>query len=95
MNLNTKGVGYAGILSFVVGLLTYGPFQSALTAAVGTQAAQWVGLVFIVAGFAAAYLGMPHNVPTGSAVPNAPTQLVAAAPAAAPPSAPADTTKGS
>lgn len=62
--LNTKPVGYAGVLAFILGLLTYGPFQAALTTALGAQATQWAGLVFIVAGFAGAYYGMPHVVPT-------------------------------
>jgi uncharacterized membrane protein YuzA (DUF378 family) len=62
--LNIKSVGYAGILSFVIGLLTDGPFQDALTKAVGSQASQWLGIIFIVAGFAAAYYGMPHTIPS-------------------------------
>lgn len=72
--LNTKPVGYAGILSFVVGLLTYGPFQTALTKATSAQVAEWLGIVFIVAGFAAAYYGMPHTVTTANPTPAAPPQ---------------------
>jgi len=64
LSLNTKAVGYAGILTFVVGLLCQGPFQAALTKALPAAAANWLGVVFVVAGFAAAYYGMPHTVDT-------------------------------
>lgn len=62
--LNTKATGYVGVASFIIGLLTYGPFQQALTKAVGTTAAEWLGIIFIVAGFAASYFGMPQTVNT-------------------------------
>ena len=62
--LNTHGVGIAGILSFVVGLLCYGPFQVALDKAFPNLASD-LALIFIVAGFAAAYFGRPGTVPKG------------------------------
>jgi hypothetical protein len=72
--LNTKLTGYAGIISFIIGLLTYGPFQDAITKGVGSTAAQWLGIIFIVAGFAAAYFGMPQSVPTSAAPPQGTTK---------------------
>jgi protein-S-isoprenylcysteine O-methyltransferase Ste14 len=63
--LNNKPVGYIGIVSFVVGLLCQTQFQEALTKAV-PAAAPWLGIVFIVAGFAAAYFGMPSTVATSA-----------------------------
>lgn len=68
-SLNTKGVGVAGVLSFIVGLLTYGPFQDAVSSILGAKGAQYASLAFIVAGFAAAYYGMPHTVPTSPDAP--------------------------
>lgn len=85
--LNTKAVGLSGVLTFIVGLLCYGPFQTAITKATNATVAEWLGIAFIVAGFAQAYYGMPHSVPAAVPQPVAP-------PAAAPPSAPADATKG-
>jgi len=63
LSANTKAVGYAGIASFVLGLLCYGPFQSALNSAFPSLGT-YLTLVFIVAGFAASYFGMPATVPT-------------------------------
>jgi len=59
---NTHAVAYLGIASFVIGLLCNGPFQAALQKALPSAAANWLGLVFIVAGFAGAYFGMPATV---------------------------------
>lgn len=64
LSLNNKPVGYAGIVSFIIGLLCYGPFQAALTKAVSAPVATWFGIIFIVAGFAASYFSMPATVPT-------------------------------
>ena len=61
---NTKTTGVIGVLMFVVGLLIYGPFQTEVLAMLGPNGTHWAQLAFIVAGFAAAYYGMPHNVPT-------------------------------
>ena len=65
--LNTKPVGYIGIAAFVIGLLTDTAFQGQLSALVGSHGQGIVSLVFTVAGFAAAYYGMPHTVATASA----------------------------
>lgn len=59
--LNTKPVGIAGVLSFIVGLLCYGPFQDALDKALPSLGI-YLAIVFIVAGFAASYFGKPATV---------------------------------
>jgi hypothetical protein len=68
LSLNTKPIGIAGLISGLVGLLCYGPFQQALSKA-WPAGATWLGLAFIVAGFAATYYGMPATVPTAPAQP--------------------------
>lgn len=65
--LNTKAIGYVGIIAFVIGLLTDTAFQSQLSALVGPKYQGIVSLIFTVAGFAAAYYGMPHTVPPAPA----------------------------
>lgn len=64
--LNTKIVGFAGVGSFVVGLLCNTTFQAQLAKTLPAGAGNWLGLAFIIAGFAAAYYGMPHTVNTAA-----------------------------
>lgn len=65
-SLNTKAVGFSGVVTFIIGLLCYGPFQTAITKATNAQVATWLGIAFIVAGFAQAYYGMPHTISEGA-----------------------------
>lgn len=65
MGANTKAVGWIGVATFLVALLSYGPFQTALNKAVPFQYANLVSLILLVVGFAGAYYGMPYTVPKG------------------------------
>lgn len=59
--LNTKPVGFIGIGLFLLALLTDSAFQEALNK-LFPQAAQYLSIVFLVAGFTLAYYGKPHTV---------------------------------
>jgi hypothetical protein len=60
-SLNTKPVGFIGIAFFLLALLTDSAFQSALNS-LFPQAAKYLSLVFLIAGFTLAYYGKPHTV---------------------------------